>query len=660
MSTLLYNPDRKNKQQFIEEFVVRTSVFEDVFKDIQTGKMKHPEQHYLIVGQRGSGKTTLLNRLKYAIEDDAKLKKWLIPVLFNEEQYHIIELANVWENVASYLEDFHDFKGITEEMEKQVSHKDYEQLAFDILVKHLNKHDKKIVLFIDNIGDLLKKFDTLEVHRLREILQTIPQVRLIAGSPVMLESILDYQQPLFEFFKVIQLKGLTSEETIQLLKKLAEINHETNRIERIIKKTPSRIETLRTLSGGVPRTIALLFMVFIDDEHGNAVSDLEKVLDLVTPLYKHRMDDLPTQQQKIIDAVAKNWDAVSVKELSEALRMESKVISAQLRQLEKNQVIEKRTTNTKNHIYLLRERFFNIWYLMRYGRKQDRQRVVWLVKFLELWCDENEIEKRILDYVEKSKKGLLNQKSQEIYGEVYSFFEKISPETKMLLKESAPVYISKMIDLNDSDFSSLIVKYYEKKDWNKFIDSALSAEQLTLNKKEKVLELLSKDKPENFDELLIKRTSLRVDKIESIPHFYVFYVFCSTIDGTITSYDDQEILKQQRKLINISYNMLLRGGKIDEFETTYLASYLLSLLSLKKYKFALSFFDENFFDASDIGENLKPIYIATDYFAKGKDDIVFSKYGVEIKDSVMKVHDLVIRQQKKLEKFWKNDLVDLD
>ena len=186
----------------------------------------------------------------------------------------------------------------------------------DILVKHLNKHKKKIVLFIDNIGDLLKKFDILEIRRLREILQTVPHLRLIAGSPVMLESILDYQQPLFEFFKVVQLKGLTNEETILLLRKLAEMHHEEKRIDGIIKKTPSRIETLRTLSGGVPRTIALLFMVFIDDEHGNAVSDLEKVLDLVTPLYKHRMDDLPTQQQKIVDAVAKTWDAVSVKELS--------------------------------------------------------------------------------------------------------------------------------------------------------------------------------------------------------------------------------------------------------------------------------------------------------------------------------------------------------
>ena len=37
----------------------------------------------------------------------------------------------------------------------------------------------------------------------------------------------------------------------------------------------------------------------------------------------------------------------------------------------------------KNKLYLVKERFFNIWYLMRYGRRKTREKVLWLVKFLE-------------------------------------------------------------------------------------------------------------------------------------------------------------------------------------------------------------------------------------------------------------------------------------
>ncbi|NLR80260.1 hypothetical protein [Chitinophaga eiseniae] len=456
MSILLYNPDRKNKADFIAEFVIRTKIFDEIMADIKTGKMTTPEQHYLLLGQRGAGKTTMLLRLKYAVEDDAKLSKWLIPVIFSEEQYNIGELGNLWERIAEYLEDYHGFDGITNEIIPFIQQDNYEEAALKVLIHHLDRHKKKVILFIDNIGQLLAKFDDLEVRRLREILQTIPHFRLIAGSPVVLESILDYQQPLFEFFKVIQLKGLTDEESIALLRQLAVLHHEEAKIERIIKNSPSRITTLRTLSGGVPRTMVLLFQVFVDHEHGTALSDLEQVLDAVTPLYKHRMDDLPAQQQKIVDAVALHWEAVSVKDLAKQTRLDSKLVSAQLRQLEKNQVIEKRATKTKNHIYLLRERFFNIWYLMRYGRKQDRNRVVWLVKFLEAWCDKDEIERRVKDYIEKAKKGMLANNVLETYGHVYTFFKDLDPETKFLLKESTPDYVASNIDLTEDEFYQLL------------------------------------------------------------------------------------------------------------------------------------------------------------------------------------------------------------
>lgn len=644
MSTLLYNPDKKNKQLFIEEFVVRTSIFDDLFKDIQTGKMKYPEQHYLLLGQRGSGKTTLLNRLKYAIEDDSKLNKWLVPILFNEEQYHIIELVNVWENIANYLEDFYDFNGIREEMSKHISKKDFEQISLDILIKHLDKHGKKIVLFIDNIGDLFKKFDELEVYRLREILQTIPQIRLIAGSPVVLESITDYHQPLFEFFKVIQLKGLTREETITMLKKLAKINHQDKKIENIISKTPSRIETLRTLSGGVPRTIALLFMVFLDDEHGNAVTDLEKILDMVTPLYKHRMDDLPTQQQKIVDAVAKNWDAVSVKELAEQLRMESKVISAQLRQLEKNQVIEKRTTNTKNHIYLIRERFFNIWYLMRYGRKQDRQRVIWLVKFLELWCDGDEIEKRILNYTKKSKKGLMDKHTQELYAEVYSFFDKVKPETKFLLKESAPEYVAKQIKVTDEECIKLIDKYVDAKNWNKLIQLFLQkGDNLSDVIKNKIVEIIENDYKYDFLHLVLKNIEYceKVDGVTDLPNFYGKYLYY--FHTSLSHYLDEETLNKNYHGVTLLFNKLEKENCIQDFEINQLALYILTLIANKHYNLAMSFFKEK----EELKERLKFQYILTQYYCENKNVEILNKYGTELKDVVSKFDEIIDRLQSK-------------
>lgn len=495
----LYNPERKSKSQLIDEFVIRQDLLKLIMEDLLTSPMKTPEQHYLLVGQRGTGKTTLLHRIRYAIEDAPSLKNWLIPVIFSEEQYNISELANLWENIGQELEDYHEFNGLYKEMEKAISPTDYDERCWDILESALDSKGKKIVLLIDNIGDLLEKFSDLEIRRLRRILQTKPQLRLIAASPLYLESILDYTQPLFEFFKVLRLENLDSRETHELLLTLADIHGDKEKIEQIIKKTPERVETLRTLTGGVPRTIALMFNIFIEQEHEHSLKDLEKILDVVTPLYKHRMDDLPHQQQKIVDAVAKYWDPINVKTLKDRVRLESKVISAQLRQLEKDQVIQKLGTDTKNNEYLLRERFFNIWYLMRYGRKEDKQRVIWLVRFLESWCTDREIENRVVNFVEQLKNKKIEGKNVDFFSEVYTSISKLSAESKLLLRDHVAPRYGKSLYVNDEEINKSIKESFWAGDYRKTVHWLSMLEHLTEDNKETVYELAKKSIEKGID-----------------------------------------------------------------------------------------------------------------------------------------------------------------
>ena len=437
MESKLYNPAAQPKDCLIANFVARTQVFNKLFKDLLKGKMEYPEQHYLIQGQRGMGKTTLLLRLKYEIENTPELHKWIVPVFFNEESYDLTSLSNLWEKLLKYLDSLWETGGLYYSKTDIFIGKDYyEKNCFELLISVLKENKKKLVIFFDNFGQLfLDNLKEKEQHRLREILMNCNDLRIIGASAVVLKDLHDYSKPFFEFFKIINLEGLNKDETLQLIIKL----QENAAIKFNIEKNKAKIETLAILTGGVIRTIMLIYEVILADEDGTALRDLETILDRITPLYKHRMEDFPVQQRKIIDVIAKSWDAISTKEIAENIRedgvpMATKQISAQLQQLEKNNVIEKKLTNTKNHLYQLKERFFNIWYLMRNGDRSDRCRVMWLTKFLEAWYqDERGIEDFINRHIELLRTGKYYSDSALLIAEALTNSTKVNFENQAIL-----------------------------------------------------------------------------------------------------------------------------------------------------------------------------------------------------------------------------------
>jgi tetratricopeptide (TPR) repeat protein len=400
-----YNPQNTSSELLKKTFTIRLKEYKSIWSDISQSEMNAPEQHYIIQGVRGSGKTTLLTRLSIEVEENKALTKWLIPIQFKEEEYGIGSLFGFWLRVAEELEEHFQygdlFTGLTEDIEAiESDEEDDTKIAFKLLNNALTKNAKKIILFIDNIAELFDNFPSREKAILREVLSQNPNLRIIGGSAISLEAFYDHKDPFYQFFKVITLKQLTKKETIDLLTTLGEAagNQELQKIKNVIKQNPEKIETIRRLTGGIPRTIVLLFDILAEGPKGSTFEYLDDTLDMTSPIYKHRMDDLTAQQKPIVHAIAQQWDAISVKEIAKKTRISSKTVSAQLAQLQKQWIVEKVPTDTKNHLYRLQERFFNIWYLMRYGRKRDKTKLRWLTRFLEVWCTPEELLQRAKRY----------------------------------------------------------------------------------------------------------------------------------------------------------------------------------------------------------------------------------------------------------------------
>ncbi len=470
-----------SQEAFLERFVVRQEVFEEIFEELVEADYSVPNQHYIIIGQRGQGKTTLLRKLKIEVEKDKKLSKFLLPVKFSEEQYRVRQLCRFWEEVADYLQVHYEeiFDGILEGMEVHIDDDNYPVKCFSYLEKQLKKKKKKLLILVDNIDEFLAKIKPEEQHQLREILLTSSSFIIVGGSTKMFEQQYDYSKPFYEFFKIIRLEELSFDESVALLRVLGD-EEQSKKIDYIVEHTPQRIETLRRVTGGVPRTMVMLFDIFIED-NGNAFDDLMKILDEVTPLYKDRMDDLPPVLQEIVDTIALNWDGMSTKEIAKKTRMESKAVSAQMKQLEKYQIVDSDAVG-KNKIYIIKERFFNIWYLMRFGRKKDRTRVEWLVKFLLSWYSPKELEEKAKSFRSRLVHGdKLDVNYVYTMGEALSYTGCLGLEVEHDLKQSMRAFLSptnaeyaKHITKSDKELIEKANILYIKKEFKKILTLHLS------------------------------------------------------------------------------------------------------------------------------------------------------------------------------------------
>jgi AAA ATPase domain len=417
----VYNPDLLDKEDLIRGFVARRTLLERLVGDVRREMRDDtPPQPYLILGQRGLGKTTLLRRLAYAIEDDPDLGAAWVPLVFPEEQYNIATLSDFWLNCVDALGDAIErggdpaaYRALDARVEGMPrAEPKRRRQALELLLAEANRLGKRLMLLIDNIDIVFDRLGDKDDWEFRRILSAEPRLLLIGASSRALEAVYDYGRPFYEYFQVHELKGLDEAETFELLQALAEQTGQSA-VAELLNRHPARVRTLRLLTGGNPRTLVVLFRILAQSPDGEVDRDLEQLLDLHTPLYKARFEELSTQSQQVVDAMAIHWDPLTAALLAETARLPVNQVSAQLQRLEDSGVVEKTDWyGEKKAAYQIAERFFNIWYLMRASRRV-RRKLIWLVKFLEIWFDQEELRARGQAYLRKAPENADRQRYAE-------------------------------------------------------------------------------------------------------------------------------------------------------------------------------------------------------------------------------------------------------
>ena len=382
----LYNPAQLTPDELKASFVGRGEDLAEMLRLLEEQTPGRPCQHLMLIGPRGMGKTTLGLRFLHALGENPALASDWQPVAFYEENYRIVGLADFWLAALFHLSRATGDPRWADRAEALAEDEgDPDRLAayaLAALTDFCHTSGKRLILFVENLDTIFDQFQNeREVHQLRATLIERPELLLLGSANAVFEAIRGHGHPFYEFFRLIMLEGLGPADSRRILEALAE-DEERLDVPEALDRDRGRLEAIRRLTGGNPRLLVLACRMLIESPLGSAFEDLERLIDEQTPYFKARIEELPVQARKVFDCLAEGWRPMLAKEMAGAAKLTSSHVSAQLKQLvEKGYAREVRLPGAKRIRYEVGDRFYNIYYLLRFSRA-GRDRLERLVFFL--------------------------------------------------------------------------------------------------------------------------------------------------------------------------------------------------------------------------------------------------------------------------------------
>lgn len=373
-----YNPAQVSKTVLLAEYGGRAERVEELLAGLGGPTKRQPCQHALVVGSSGSGKTTLLHVLTHKVEE-----AW-IPLLFDEENYHIGDLAGFWLECLRLLEHSLGRVGeVTHEALRASRASNLEKQAREAFLKLLGTTKRRALLLVDRLDELLASIRDEDSHkRLRTFLAAQGDVCMIATAAAPLDESTVRDRAFPKLFQLHHLKGFTVEEMKMAARSMTDARGGSARHLRL----PAREgfwRGLHILTDGNPRLLKMTWQLMDSGVAPDFHALLMGLLDACTPDFKQRIEGMSRQQQRVFDAIACAWDSVQIADISPGLRMESNQISAQIQALVEARLVAVIGGTEKRKRYQVADRLANLYCLMRFSRA-DRSRLEWFIRTMNI------------------------------------------------------------------------------------------------------------------------------------------------------------------------------------------------------------------------------------------------------------------------------------
>ena len=383
-----FNPGTlQSDEEVISQFVVRTHQLGTVLETLRDNVHSPSCQHALLVAPRGRGKSMLLARVAAELRTNRALSGSLLPVRFMEESQEIFNIADFWLETLFYLAREVETADPGLSLELQETYADLAgrwheratgEHACTAVLSAADRLGKKLVLMVENLQALCADVDADFDWQLRRVLQSEPQIMLLATATSRFQGLDDATQPFFELFRTIDLRPLNTEECLRLWHMIS-----GNTVSQ------HEIRPLEILTGGSPRLLVIVGEFARHRSLRQLMESLVKLIDDHTEYFRGHLDNFAKTERRVYLAVIDLWQPSTTAEIAARARMDVRTVSALLSRLVDQGVVLVDKSQRKRR-YATAERLYSIYYKLR--RQRDEAAVVQhLINFMAVFYHGNEL-----------------------------------------------------------------------------------------------------------------------------------------------------------------------------------------------------------------------------------------------------------------------------
>ena len=389
-----FNPGTfQSDQEVIDQFVVRNRELGIVLDVLRRNAGSPSCQHVLLVAPRGRGKTMLLARVAAELRTDGDLSEQFLPIRFMEESQEVFNLGDFWLESLFYLAREHGVRDPDLSRELRDVHaalaaewrgRELEERARAAVLEIAARLGKQFVLMVENLQSLCQDVDQDFGWKLRRVLQSEPQIILLATATSRFAELDDAEQAFFELFRIMRLEPLDTCECRRLWQMVTGDDVR----ERVVRP-------LKILTGGDPRLLVIISEFAQHQSLLQLMEDLVRLIDDHTEYFRAHLEGFAKTERRVYLALIDLWRPSTTGEIAARARLDVRTVSALLgRLVGQGAVIVE--GNGRKRVYAAAQRLYSIYYKLR--RERDEAAVVRnLIHFMAVLYSDDEPARRMAE-----------------------------------------------------------------------------------------------------------------------------------------------------------------------------------------------------------------------------------------------------------------------